>query len=119
MRPHARHWEALLLLVSDFERAEQPEWQTLPPDCFAREIAPRLLESPADAIQAATGLSASDHYGEGISGIDAAAAYSVYLLGVRTTPFAWRCVKARSAWARCARNAFARATGHHLGGAVA
>ena len=51
MRPHARHWEALLLLVSDFERAEQPEWQTLPPNGFAREIAPRLLELPADAIQ--------------------------------------------------------------------
>jgi hypothetical protein len=57
MRPHARHWEALRLLPDQLEEAEPPAWKTLPPDSFAREIAPRLLELTVDAIQAATGLS--------------------------------------------------------------
>jgi hypothetical protein len=59
MRPHARHWEALRLLADEYDAAESPAWMSLPPDCFAREIAPRLLEVPAEAIQAATGLSVS------------------------------------------------------------
>lgn len=40
--------------------AEPPAWKTLPPDSFARVIAPRLRELQAAAIQAATGLSASN-----------------------------------------------------------
>ncbi len=59
MRPHPRHWEALRRLVDTFAVAEPQEWEALPSDFFAREIAPRLLELPAEAIQAATGLSVS------------------------------------------------------------
>jgi hypothetical protein len=58
-RAHPRDWEALKAVIARLGDGERETWRELDDALFDREIGPRLGAVPAEALQQATGLSAS------------------------------------------------------------